>query len=109
MLTRSSEISFKAYRSTVQKIVLRPLEEIVGNYKGFEKGSWGLLVSFDTCQTIFSLEPEKEELLAQKLSEIPVGTKIGILMITDDRGKRVLIRRCAVEDRELTTRKRKSA
>jgi len=98
--TRSHPLSVKADGSKVQRVVLRPFEEIVGIYRGFERGSFGLSVLFDNYQAVFSLGDKEEGSLAQRLGKVPVGSIVGILLIEDDISRKTLVRQHAIEEKE---------
>ena len=76
-----------------RKVVLQDLDEYVGVYRGYERDSLRLKIQFETCETSFFMDALKDpDSLMEKLNRIPVGRRIGLLVIEEGLLKRVFLR-----------------
>ena len=74
-------------------IVLQHLDEYVGVYKGYKQDFSRFVIRCDDCQIVFSTDGLQEpESLADTLSNIPVGRRIGIFMIREETRSRIVFR-----------------
>ena len=74
-------------------IVLQDLDEYIGTYRGHCQDSLKFTVQFDNCLITFFID-EFENLgwLVEELNQIPVGRKIGILVIREGSQRRIILR-----------------
>lgn len=78
---------------TSKTIRLRDLEEYVGTYMGYDEDLLELRICFDSCQIVFFID-ELEDLdsLRESLESLPFGSRIGILAMSKESEKTVLLR-----------------
>ena len=74
-------------------IVLQHLDEYVGVYMGYERDFSRFVIQCDDCRIVFSRDGLQEsESLAEALSNIPVGRRIGVFLMREESQKRVVLR-----------------